>query len=40
VESDAGPATPVTLAEVIIRHDDPPLVHRLAQILRVIPRSE
>lgn len=39
VESDLGQSTKLTLAEAVIRHDDPPVVHRLAQVIRVQPAA-
>lgn len=33
MESELGQGTTLSLAEVIVRHDDPPVVHRLAQVL-------
>jgi hypothetical protein len=35
VESELGQGTQLSLVEVIIRHDDPPLVHRLGQVLKL-----
>ena len=35
LESAAGESSGLTRVEVIIRHDDPPLVHRLAQLLKL-----
>ena len=35
VESELGQGTGLSLVEVIIRHDDPPLVHRLGQVLKL-----
>jgi type II secretory pathway pseudopilin PulG len=35
VESELSSSPALTLTEVIVRHDDPPVTHRLAQIVRV-----
>src|SRR5262245_56676250 len=35
VESELGQGTQLSLVEVIIRHDDPPVVHRLGQVLKL-----
>ena len=32
-ETEAGEASNLTRVEVIVRHDEPPLVHRLTQVL-------
>jgi len=34
VESELGNSSKLTLVEAVIRHDDPPVVHRLAQVIR------
>jgi hypothetical protein len=34
MESEQGQATKLSVAEVVIRHDDPVVVHRLAQVVR------
>lgn len=39
VEDEAGQYSGVTRAEVIIRHDDPPVVHRLAQLINTPEKS-
>ena len=38
-EDPTGEAGNLTVVEVIVRHDDPPLVHRLAQGLKLEKRS-
>ena len=35
VESELGQGTQLSLVEVVVRHDDPPIVHRLGQVLRL-----
>ena len=37
-ETEAGDASGLTRLEVIIRHDSPVLVHRVTQLLRLVPR--
>ena len=34
-EDEAGEVSGLTRVEVIVRHDDPPLVHRLTQLLKL-----
>lgn len=34
VETELGESSGLSLAEVIVRHDDPPVVHRLAEVIR------
>jgi type II secretory pathway pseudopilin PulG len=34
MESDAGETTPLTRVEVVIRHKEPAMVYRLAQVIR------
>lgn len=35
VESDLGNSTTLTLAEAIVRHDDPEVVHRVAEVVQL-----
>ena len=35
MESELGQGTELSLVEVIVRHDDPPIVHRVGQVLRL-----
>ncbi len=34
LESELGQGTKLSRAEVVVRHDDPAMVHRLAQVIR------
>lgn len=40
VESEAGEPTDLSHVEVVVRHDNPPLVHRYSQILRLERAAE
>jgi type II secretory pathway pseudopilin PulG len=40
VESELAQATALTLVEAVVRHDDPALVYRFAQIIRAQPQKQ
>jgi hypothetical protein len=39
-ETEAGETSDLTRVEVIVRHDEPPLVHRLTQVLKLEKRTK
>ncbi len=40
VDAEAGSSAALTLVEAVVRHDDPVLVHRFAQVIRVQPQKQ
>lgn len=42
METELGETSGLTLVEVVVRHPDPPVTHRLAQVMKLseIPRGE
>ncbi len=39
-DAEAGSTAALTLVEAVVRHDDPVLVHRFAQVIRVQPQKQ